>query len=117
MIALATLFIAAASHAAAEAPIRPAVPARAHLVSLISDDDYPPDARAARAEGVVLFDLEVGPNGRVTNCIVTTSSGSPSLDATTCRLVTARARFTPARNAAGQPVADHSNGRIRWQLP
>jgi hypothetical protein len=27
-----------------------------------------------------------------------------------------RARFTPARDSNGQPTADTTSGRIRWQI-
>src|SRR5918998_14963 len=61
--------------------------ARANLASLFSDEDYPASAVRAGEAGATGFRLEVGPNGRVTNCSVTSSSGSSALDSTTCRLL------------------------------
>jgi periplasmic protein TonB len=117
------LFALAATLAAGEAAawndseaVSPAR-AKANLASLFTDQDYPAEAIAAREEGVVGFTLDVGPEGRVTACAVTRSSGSSALDGTTCRLMTSRARFTPAVDAAGEPVADHLAGRIVWRLP
>lgn len=91
--------------------------ARANLASYITDDDYPQDAIRNEQQGTTGFRLDVGPDGRVTNCTVTSSSGSSSLDNTTCRLLRSRARFTPATDSSGGRTSDSVSGRIRWQLP
>jgi protein TonB len=59
----------------------------------------------------------VGTNGRVTNCTITSSSGSSSLDSATCRIMKDRARFTPAHDSSGNPTTDSVSSRIRWVLP
>ena len=116
-LALAGAFLA--GEAAAFSGPQAASPARAkaNLASLFSDLDYPAEAVAAREEGAVAFGLDIGPDGRVAACTITRSSGSTALDDATCRLISARARFTPAVDAAGQTVADHLAGRIVWRLP
>jgi protein TonB len=91
--------------------------AKANLASYVSNDDYPSDAVNREESGTTGFRLDVGPDGRVSNCTITSSSGSRSLDATTCRLMKSRARFTPATNSSGAKVADSVNSRIRWVLP
>lgn len=91
--------------------------ARANLASYITDDDYPQDAIRNEQQGTTGFRLDIGPDGRVTNCTVTSSSGSSSLDSTTCRLLRSRARFTPATDSSGAKTSDTQTGRIRWQLP
>lgn len=91
--------------------------ARANLPSLFSDDDYPSSALSREESGTTGFRLEIGANGRVTNCTVTSSSGSSALDSTTCRLLRSRARYTPARDSDGNATADSANGRITWRLP
>lgn len=108
-----------ATAAAACGPPSPVVKARskANLADLIGDQDYPAQARAAREQGLVQLSLEVGPNGRVTGCTVTRSSGSALLDSTTCRLMRSRARFTPAVDSSGAPVPDKVAARISWSLP
>ena len=105
----------AAEAAASEAgtPAR----AKANLASLFVDGDYPAAALAAREQGEVGFSLEVGPNGRVSGCTITRSSGSAALDDATCRLIRSRARFTPALDAAGAPAPDRIAGKIVWKLP
>jgi TonB family protein len=95
-----------------EAPAR----ARARLTSLVADDDYPPAALRANEQGTVGFTLDVGPNGRVTACAIVRTSGSAALDSATCRIMRARARFIPARDRAGMPVADHYSGSIVWRI-
>lgn len=92
-------------------------PARADLGALVTPDDYPAEAAEKGEEGAVGFRLEVAANGRVTSCTITQSSGSASLDSTTCRLMQTRARFTPARDSRGRPTADAVASRIVWRLP
>ena len=74
-------------------------------------------ALAPEEQGTVGYQLMVDKGGRVTACVIISSSGSSILDSVTCRLVTARARFTPARNAKGKRVADVVYGRIQWRIP
>ena len=106
-----------------EPPAPPAAkkvaPARAHanLASYVSDEDYPTTAVRNEEQGTTRFRLGVGPDGRVTECAVTASSGSPALDGATCRLMKQRARFTPARDSDGKATSDSVTSAIRWVLP
>ena len=95
----------------------PEVRAKANLPGLFSTSDYPAAALRADQQGTVAIDAAVDPTGRVTACAVTTSSGSVSLDVTTCSIIQRRARFTPAQDGAGRAVADRVQARIRWVLP
>lgn len=78
--------------------------------------DYPADASRAGATGSVTATLQIAPDGRVTGCTIVRSSGTPSLDATTCRLARQRFRFEPARDAAGNPVPGVAGWRQDWWL-
>jgi protein TonB len=89
---------------------------RGSPASWVTNDDYPPSAQRDGIEGVTGFSLAVGPDGRVTGCSVTSSSGSSLLDDTACRLLTRRARFNPAKEAGGTPIASSYAGRFRWQI-
>lgn len=91
--------------------------ARANLASYVSDSDYPASAIRSEQQGTTRFRLSVAPNGKVTDCVVTSSSGSPTLDAATCRLMKSRARFTPAKDSDGKAVPDTAASAIRWVLP
>lgn len=91
--------------------------AKANLASYVSDEDYPSNAARNEEQGTTRFRLAVGPDGRVKECIVTSSSGSSALDATTCKLMKQRARFTPARNNRDEATSDSVTNAIRWVLP
>jgi periplasmic protein TonB len=90
--------------------------ARANLASYVSNDDYPASALRNEEQGTTGFRLTIGPDGRVTNCVVTSSSGSSALDSATCRLMRSRARFTPARDNHGNPTTDSHSSRITWRI-
>lgn len=85
--------------------------------ALIMEDDYPADALRNEEQGAVTVRLDIGRNGRVAACTILGSSGSLSLDSTTCRLFTMRARFTPARDRRGRTAPDQKATRIVWRIP
>jgi protein TonB len=91
--------------------------AKANLASYVSDADYPSTAIRNEEQGTTRFRLVVAADGHVTDCTVTGSSGSAALDATTCRLMKSRARFSPARDSDGRPTGDTVANAIRWVLP
>jgi protein TonB len=91
--------------------------ARANLASYVSDEDYPAAAARNEEQGTTRFRLAVGPDGRVTECTVTSSSGSSALDSTTCKLMRQRAKFTPAKDSDGRATSDVVTSGIRWVLP
>ncbi|MBV9930369.1 MAG: energy transducer TonB [Alphaproteobacteria bacterium] len=101
---------------AAAPAVAPPVPKAAYQ-RLVSLDDYPAAARAQGLAGTVRFTLQVAPTGRVTACVIRASSGTALLDAATCRLLSSRARFHPARDARGRPTAGSANGQLTWSLP
>ncbi|HEU4961911.1 MAG TPA: energy transducer TonB [Sphingomonas sp.] len=80
-------------------------------------DAYPPAAIRAGAQGRVVAKLTVGTNGRVTDCVVQTSSGNNDLDETTCRIARSRVRFTPAQDQNGNPIVSSYTLPVRWVLP
>ena len=87
------------------------------LPGLFSTDDYPQSALRNEEQGSTSVSLTIGANGRVSGCSVTWSSGSSSLDSTTCSILTRRARFTPAKDQAGNPIGDTTRTTVRWVLP
>lgn len=86
------------------------------VVGLFSGDDYPPSAARNEEEGTTGVRITIGADGRVSSCDVIASSGSSSLDTTTCSIIQRRARFVPARDEAGNAVSDTYTQRIRWSL-
>lgn len=113
--------------AAPPAPAPPAPPApprvsqaavaRGNPGQYFGADAYPPAALRAEAEGRVVARLTIGADGRVSDCVVTTSSGNGDLDSTTCRIAKSRVRYTPAKNAEGTAIASSATLPVRWQLP
>lgn len=83
----------------------------------LSNNDYRPSWTRRELTGLAKFRLEIAANGRVSNCTVTGSTGHGELDAATCSLVSKRARFEPARDSNGEPVAGSYTGSVLWQLP
>lgn len=83
----------------------------------ITAEDYSASAIRARQEGTVAFELSIGVDGRTTGCRIETSSGSASLDETTCTIMKQRARFEPARDARGRPATTTLRRRVTWKLP
>ena len=60
---------------------------------------------------------QINEQGRVENCQVTGSSGSPDLDEAACRLITRRGRYTPAKDENGNAMRSTSSRAVRWQIP
>ncbi|WP_423141266.1 energy transducer TonB [Parablastomonas sp. CN1-191] len=84
---------------------------------LMTADDYPTGPLRDEQQGSVLFQLLIDPTGKVTECRVVSSSNNPVLDKTTCDLAMRRARFAPARDAAGKAVPGAYVNRVRWMIP
>ena len=64
--------------------------------------------------GRVGFTLTVGPDGSAQACAVHDSSGDSRTDELTCAVMNARARFHPAHDRAGVPVATRYSSSVSW---
>lgn len=95
---------------------RPVVPA-GNPGTWVTNADYPLASLRAEQQGVTGFRLKVDPQGRPTACELTSSSGSPELDSTTCSLMMRRGRFVPALDVKGRPTAGTYSSRFRWVIP
>ena len=96
--------------------VRPPQPRRM-AQDYLTSEDYPASALAMGQEGWVGFTLDIGPDGRVAGCAITSSSGSTALDSATCRLMRSRGRFTPAINSHGMPARGQVRDEVEWALP
>jgi TonB family protein len=85
--------------------------------STISQSDYPADARKTRQAGIVSILYSMEPSGTIGRCIVTGSSGVPSLDAATCDSLVKRTLFRPALDENGKPVRVWSSRSVHWTPP
>jgi len=79
--------------------------------------DYPSDLQRAGKDGTVIFQLTVDTRGRVSDCVVTQSSGHAQLDAATCKAVSKRARFKPAVSGNGTKISGKHDDRVTWRVP
>lgn len=95
---------------------KPAAP-KGNPGSWATTNDYPTRALREEREGTTGFRVSVGPDGRVTSCSVTSSSGSSDLDEATCSNVTRRARFNPAMDGEGRPTTGSYSSGVRWVIP
>ncbi|MCF8709826.1 energy transducer TonB [Rhizorhapis sp. SPR117] len=85
--------------------------------SWVTPDDYPSRALREERAGTTGFRLSVGADGKVTDCQVTSSSGSNDLDTEACKMLMRRARFRPAEDTSGNPMASSYSSRVVWQIP
>lgn len=63
------------------------------ISQIFRPDDYPTEALKRNETGTVAVEAEVRPDGRVTACRITQSSGSALLDTATCTVIATRGRF------------------------
>lgn len=95
----------------------PAVAQEPKPVGLLNASDYPAEAIRLGQQGEVRVRLKVSAQGRVMACAVLKSAGT-ALDRATCRILTERARFRPAKGPNGDAIeSDFDAPPIRWVLP
>lgn len=78
--------------------------------------NYPTRAVREEREGRVGVRVTIDGEGRVSGCTVTSSSGSPDLDAAACDGMARYARFNPAQDSAGNPISDTYSTAIVYKL-
>ncbi|MFT8797810.1 energy transducer TonB [Zymomonas mobilis] len=83
----------------------------------VTQDDYPSRAMRDGKSGTTAIAFTIGTDGRVSQCHVTSSSGTPELDEATCKYFTMRARYYPAKSTSGDPVVSSGVQRIIWRIP
>ena len=80
-------------------------------IKRIPDREYRRISASGIRNGSAALRLVVSPEGRAVSCRVVRSSGDASVDALVCQLTQQYARYRPARDAAGRPVA----WELTWQ--
>lgn len=83
----------------------------------ITDADYPAPSVRNGEEGRVHFRLMVDARGLPTACQIIESSRSEAFDDVTCVNLIKRARFKPARDLSGKPVASTFTSSVRFEIP
>jgi protein TonB len=87
-----------------------------HRSGRIKDSDFPRGVVEAGIGGTVSVEYTVTTKGRATGCTITRSSGSAELDRTTCRLIEERFRYSPSRDARGNPVESSIVENHSWAV-
>ncbi len=82
----------------------------------MSTSDLPESLFITGFNGTVGVRYLVLTSGRVSQCIVTQSSGNAVVDAVTCRLIRERFRFRPARDGRGRPVPAWIVENHSWEV-
>ncbi len=80
----------------------------------LRSSDYPVGALAMGENAIVRFRLMVGADGSPTQCFVQQATMSPEFIKLTCDLLMRRARFSPAHDHEGKPVASYYANSVRW---
>lgn len=83
----------------------------------VTPNDYPASDLRQEHTGITRFRLDIGIDGRVSQCTVTTTSGHPNLDAAACAKLTQRGRFEPAIDSTGARLPGSFSSSVRWEIP
>lgn len=106
----ALLLVSAPSAAEAQRRIGP-------VSAWISDADYPAESRARGEEGVVTVRYQITATGRAADCRPLFARAPLRLYRTTCALIEQRARYVPAYDTRGRPIASEDELSVAWVLP
>lgn len=83
----------------------------------VVSQDYPLQMLRDGQPAIVDFRLSVGPDGVPTACHIQSTTRAKEFDTAVCQSVMRRARFDPALDAGGKPIASYYLNRVRFQLP
>lgn len=87
----------------------------ARMLNKIPDREYRRISSGRLPRGSAKIAFRVTPNGRMANCRVVRSSGDQYVDWVVCNAATIYLRFSPARDASGQPVAQDMTYTPTWR--
>lgn len=90
---------------------------RGDAARLVGPNDYPSRDLREGNEGAVRFRLSLDARGKITGCTIEQSSGHAGLDAATCKAVSRRASFKPARDKTGAAVPGSYVQTVVWRIP
>lgn len=87
------------------------------IATWLQVEDYPQDALRRRSQGATIILWQVGLDGTVSGCRTVKSAGDPVLDTAACRAIAKRARYSPALDKDGRPVASWVARTVTWSMP
>lgn len=79
--------------------------------------DYPLGMLARRKEAIVHFRLSVDGDGDSTACHIQQSTRPKAFDDVVCKSLMKRAKFLPALDEAGKPIASYYRNTVRFMIP
>ena len=82
------------------------------ITSWFNYRDYPGEALRKDLSGAVRFRLAIDATGSLTDCVIQSSYSDPSFPEKVCSEFLRKAKFEPARNAAGEGVASYWNNTV-----
>lgn len=82
----------------------------------ILQNNYPPEMIAKDQSGIVRVRLMVGTDGRPTSCHIQFPSPDISFETVTCEKLMKVARFEPALDAGGRPVASYFVTKVAFAV-
>lgn len=81
----------------------------------LTPDDFPRERSGRQSmNAVIVFRLDVSDAGKVAKCHVLAAIGDEKFRKDTCLLITQRAKFKPALDANGKPVASYYVNQVYW---
>ena len=83
----------------------------------IMPSDYPNEMLSAGQPALVSFRLSIGPDGVPADCHIQATTRPKEFDNAVCKSVMRRARFFPALDAQGQPLASYYQNNVYFRIP
>lgn len=83
----------------------------------VTTNDYPSNALRTGHGGIVQFRLDLDEAGKILKCHILSRTNPDEFADTSCRLLTRRARFEPALDAAGKPTKSFYVNSVRFIIP
>jgi TonB family protein len=82
----------------------------------MTSEDYPSEMLGKGQPGIVRFRLSVGADGKPTACHIQRSTNAKGFDDVVCNGLMRRARFEPALDKEGQPLASYYVNAVQFQV-
>ncbi len=103
-------------HARLCAALAVSIASEAHSAGIRNNQDYPSAAVAAGLHGSTIVSFDINETGRVENCKVLRSSGTPVLDDASCTLVIRRGDYKVSTDAQGTAHRLAAGLTVHWIL-
>jgi protein TonB len=93
-----------------------ATPPRGSNQNRVTRNDYPPVSLRLNETGVTIVKVQIDATGAVVSVELAKSSGHSRLDEKALQIVKSRFRYSPAKDASGNPIPATINQGVKWEL-